>query len=47
MFKYAVMLQDGDGIEMNKREASKYYKLAADQGHLESIHNYAIMLQNG
>ena len=30
MKKYANMLYEGDGIEKNKKEASRYYKLASN-----------------
>lgn len=47
MRNYALMLYEGDGIEINKEEAARYFKLAADEGNLKSIYNYAVMLDNG
>ena len=38
------MLYNGDGIEMNKKEAAKYYKMAADNKDIESSVKYANML---
>ena len=31
MYNYAYMLDFGDGIEVNKEEAIKYYKMAIDK----------------
>jgi TPR repeat protein len=31
-YPYGVCLLNGSGVSMNQREASKYFKLAADQG---------------
>ena len=36
MRKIAVILEKGDGIEVDKKEAAQYYKIAADQGHVDS-----------
>ena len=47
MFNYAFMLYSGYGIEMNKKEASVYYKRAADKGHVLSTKIYASMLFKG
>lgn len=33
------MLSNGDGIEINKKEAAYYYKLSADQGDADAIYN--------
>lgn len=43
MLEYAKMLKDGVGIKEDKSEAAKYFKLAAEQGDIESIFNYAVM----
>ena len=32
---------------MNKKEAAKYYKMAADKGNDDGMFNYALMLSNG
>ena len=47
MREYANMLSEGDGIEMNKKEAARYYKLAADKGDTESMNKYSEMLSKG
>ncbi|KAK8842425.1 hypothetical protein M9Y10_026008 [Tritrichomonas musculus] len=47
MFNYAVILEEGNGIDKNKKEASHYYKLAADHGHVDAMVNYAFMLYDG
>lgn len=46
MCRYAYMLLKGDGILVNKDEAAKYLKLAADKGNKEAILRYANMLIN-
>lgn len=40
-------LRRGDGVPMNKLEALRTYKKAADQGNGDALVEYAIMLQNG
>ena len=47
MYLYAVMLYNGEGIEVNKEEAAKYYQMAAEKGHIGSMNNYANMLYYG
>lgn len=32
---------------MNKEEAAKYYKIAADNGQINAMNNYALMIDNG
>ena len=34
-----------DGIPMNPQEACRCYKLAADQGDPDGIHNYRLMIR--
>ena len=41
------MLYKGDGIKMNKREAAKYFRMAANQGYDCSCYMYAKMLEEG
>lgn len=36
------MLYNGNGINMNKEEESKYYKLSSDNGHVKSMFKYAV-----
>ena len=40
MFNYAVILEEGNGIDKNKIEAVRYYKLAADQGFSNAKEQY-------
>lgn len=47
MNHYASMLQNGDGIPVNKKEATYYYKLSEDKGNINTMINYAKMLENG
>lgn len=42
MFKYARMLENGDGIAVNKTEAARFYKKAADKGNENAMNNYEI-----
>ena len=44
MYKYALKLNEGDGVELNKNEALNYFKAAARNGHLESLYHVALML---
>ena len=34
-------------IDTNKEEACRYFKMAADKGHLSAMNSYAFMLFNG
>ena len=45
MNNYGHMLREGDGIPMNPQEACRYYKMAADQGDPDGIHNYRLMIR--
>lgn len=47
MFAYAVMLYKGDGIDIDKKSAANYIKMAVDNGHKDAIFCYALMLHNG
>ena len=47
MYNYGVMLYNGIGVNLNKKEAAKYFKMAADEGDVSGMRNYAIMLENG
>lgn len=46
-FNYAKLLCDGEGVAVNKPEAAKYLRMAADAGDADSQHNYAVMLKTG
>ena len=41
-----IMLEKGDGIPINKDEAKKYYKKAADLGDIESMIKYSQLLDD-
>ena len=41
------MTNDGDGIDVDYKEAEKYYKMAILKGDVESIFYYGIMLKDG
>lgn len=47
MFIYAYMLSKGDGIPSDKKETTKYYKMAINKGNTSYMLNYAIMLYTG
>lgn len=47
MINYAIMLQYGDGVNIDKCEALRYYKMAAGRGDEFVMTNYAAMLSNG
>ena len=47
MFMYASIIDEGKEIKRNLAEASRYYKLAADNGHVKSMKIYAIMTNTG
>lgn len=47
MNNYACMLEAGDGVAVDKKEASEYVKKAADKGSASSMFNYGKMLKNG
>ncbi|KAK8888717.1 hypothetical protein M9Y10_033451 [Tritrichomonas musculus] len=47
LISIANMLFKGDGIDMNKEEACKYYKLLADNGNVSCAAYLANMLYNG
>mgnify|MGYP001039760831 CR=1 FL=1 len=47
MNQYASMLENGDGIQANKQEAARYYKMSADNGeHLCGVF-YAQIIDEG
>lgn len=37
----------GNGIQADKKEAAKYFKIGADKGNLNAMNNYGIMLKKG
>lgn len=45
--KYAHMAFQGDGIPVDKKEAAKYFKMAADKGYSGAMFFYAEMLERG
>lgn len=48
MHNYAMMLSHGsNGLKVDKAEAARYYKMAADLGNVKSMNSYAAMLYNG
>lgn len=40
-------LRDGDGYQKNEKQAVNFFKMAADQGYLDGIVNYAVCLMDG
>lgn len=44
---YANLLYLGKGIQVNLKEAAKYFKIAADKGDVNLIYQYGVMLMNG
>lgn len=47
MKKYAEYLQYGSGVETNREESLKYYKMSADNDDIESMINYDNLLSDG
>lgn len=47
MNNYAVMLKNGNGIPVDKSEAARYFKMAADNGCVISMNAYAVMQYAG
>lgn len=47
MFKYGMMLYISNEVNINKKEAVKYFLNAADKGLNDSTYKYAMMLFNG
>ena len=41
------MLDNGEGVAMNKKEACRYFKMAADKGDITAMKNYGFMLEDG
>ena len=44
MFNYAAMLEEGDGIPMNREEEARYYEMAIEKDNVTAIYNYALLL---
>ncbi|KAK8871586.1 hypothetical protein M9Y10_007320 [Tritrichomonas musculus] len=47
MYNYAKMLLESNGIENNDEESLKYLKMAAEIGHVDSMHTYDCILLGG
>ncbi|MBP9727402.1 MAG: SEL1-like repeat protein, partial [Gammaproteobacteria bacterium] len=45
-FIYATCLKEGDGVERNAAEAMLFFQRAADNGHIESCYQYALLKMN-
>ena len=41
------MLLNGEGVEVDKKKAFSYFKMAADNGHLDSICNVGMTFYFG
>lgn len=46
-FRYAQILQTGDGVQPNAREALRYYKIGANNGNVDSMCCIAQLLDSG
>jgi TPR repeat protein len=46
-FVYANVLFDGRGVVIDRKQASRYFKLAAETGHIGALNQYADILQQG
>ena len=44
MYLYGILLYNGDGIEVNKKEAAKYFKASSEKGNINSMYYYAKIL---
>lgn len=47
MYRYAVVLYNGEGVKVDKNKASEYFKQAAYNKHAESMYKYAMMIYTG
>lgn len=47
MFRYAMMIDQGKGVKMNKEETNKYYKMVIDKGNHNAMYIYGNNLYNG
>lgn len=47
MHIFAMILYQGDGVSVNKKEAANYFKKAADNGVSTAMFCYAEMIHNG
>ena len=47
MYNYALMLYNGDGVTVDKKEAARYFQMAADLGDIDSMRKYRSMLYDG
>ena len=46
-YHYAVMHEEGQGVEKNLEEAFGWYKLAAEKGHADAQYRLGLMYYNG
>ena len=46
-YDLGVMLENGEGIERDLKEAARLYRLAAEQGYASAQYNLALMYQKG
>ena len=46
MYKCASMLEEGDGVSINKEEAFKYYKMSAENGNESAMKKCELMSEN-
>jgi TPR repeat protein len=46
-FDHGLRLMNGDGLEMNKSEATRYFKEVADQGNANAQFQYGLALFEG
>ena len=48
MFNYALMLYNGEqGVPLNKEESARFFKISADLGNVDSMFNFAFMIEQG
>ena len=47
MNSYGIMLERGAGVDVNKEEATHYYRMAAEKGNADGMNNYTLILEYG
>lgn len=45
LYTYASIFYDGEGLNINKPEAARYFKMSTDNGNTNSIHVNSNMVQ--